>query len=294
MQKALHLMNVQLTNVISDITGVTGMRIIRDILRGERNPQKLAAYRNAHCARSEDEIAKALEGNYREEHVFALKQAVELYDFYNQQIKACDAEIEAKFAAFKPRVDIQQKPLKPLKRQRNKPEGNAPDFDLRSYLYQMAGVDLTQIDGIKALTVLNLLSEIGLDMNKWPTVKHFASWLGISPYQDISGGKTLRTGTKKNKGRANKAFRMAALTLTRSDSALGGYYRRMRARHGAPKAIVATAHKLARIFYRMLKYQEEYADPGAAYYEEKYRQRAIRNLKRRAQQLGLEVIPAAG
>jgi transposase len=294
MQKALHLMNVQLTNVISDITGVTGMSIIRDILRGERNPQKLAAYRNVHCAKSEDEISKSLEGNYREEHVFALKQAVELYDFYNHQIKDCDAEIESKFAAFKPRVDIQQKPLKPLKRQRNKPEGNAPDFDLRSYLYQMAGVDLTQIDGIKALTAMNILSEIGLDMNKWPTVKHFTSWLGLSPYQDISGGKTLRTGTRKNKGRANKAFRMAALTLTRSDSALGGYYRRMRARHGSPKAIVATAHKLARIFYRMLKFREEYADPGAAYYEEKYRQRAIRNLKRRAHQLGLEVMPAAG
>jgi len=169
-----------------------------------------------------------------------------------------------------------------------------PDFDLRSSLYQMAGVDLTQIDGIKALTAMNILSEIGLDMNKWPTVKHFASWLGISPYQDISGGKTLRTGTKKNKGRANKAFRMAAQTLTRSDSALGGYYRRMRARHGAPKAIVATAHKLARIFYRMLKFREEYVDPGASYYEEKYRQRAIRNLKRRARQLGLEVVLAAG
>ncbi len=293
MQKALHLMNVQLTNVISDITGATGMAIIRAILRGERDPQQLARYRNEHCAKSEAEIAKSLEGNYRPEHLFALKQAVELYDFYNQQIAACDKELEARYAAFTPRVDIDAQPLKPLKRKGNKPEGNAPDFDLRSYLYQMAGVDLTRIDGIKALTAHNILSEIGLDMSKWPTVKHFTSWLCLAPYRDISGGKTLRSGTKKTKSRANKAFRMAAYALTQSDSALGSFYRRMRARHGAEQAIVAAAHKLARLVYHMLKYREEYVDPGSGYYEAKYRERAIKNLKRKARQLGLDIVPAA-
>lgn len=293
MQKALHLMNVQLTNVISDITGATGMAIIRAILRGERDAQQLARYRNAHCAKGEAEIAQSLEGNYRPEHLFALKQAVELYDFYNQQIAACDQELEARYAAFTPQVDIDAQPLKPLKRNRNKPEGNAPDFDLRTYLYQMAGVDLTQIDGIKALTAHTILSEIGLDMSKWPTVKHFTSWLCLAPYRDISGGKTLRSGTKKTKSRANKAFRMAAYALTQSDSALGSFYRRMRARHGAEQAIVAAAHKLARLVYYMLKHREEYVDPGSGYYEAKYRDRAIKNLKRKARQWGLEVVPAA-
>ncbi|MCL0093874.1 IS110 family transposase [Dehalococcoidia bacterium] len=291
MQKALHLMNVQLTNVITDITGVTGMNIIQAILSGERHPEKLAEYRNEHCARSQAEIAESLRGNYQPEHLFALKQAVEMYDFYNQQIAACDREIEAKYAAFKYRVDIEEKPLKPPKRKRNQPEGNAPDFDLRSYLYQIAGVDLTQIDGLDVLTVQTILSETGLDMSKWPTVKHYTSWLCLSPYRDVSGGKTLRTGTKKTKNRANKAYRMAAQSLSRSKSSLGSFYRRMKAKHGAPIAIVATAHKLARIVYSMLKYGEEYVDPGADYYEEKHRERAVRNLKRKAQQLGFTLAP---
>ena len=177
MQKALQQMNLKLTNVLSDITGTTGMAIIRAILSGERDPLRLAAFRNPHCTKSEDEIAKSLEGNWREEHLFALKQALEFYDYHTQQIAACDLELERRYASFEPQVDVIVKPLKPKKRQRNKPGGNAPAFDLRTYLYQVTGVDLTQIDGIDALTAHNVLCEIGLDMNKWPTVKNFTSWL---------------------------------------------------------------------------------------------------------------------
>ena len=290
MQKALHLMNVQLTNVISDITGQTGMHIIRDIVAGERDPVKLAQYRDPRCHSSQAEIAKALTGNYRDEHVFALQQALELYDFYNHQIKRCDAEIEQKYAAFKPVVDVEAQPLPPTKK-RTRRSSNAPEFDLRAYLYQITGVDLTQIDGLDALGVQKIITETGADMNCWPTVKHFTSWLTLAPHNDISGGKVLRSRTLKSKNRAAQAFRMAAQSVSRSDSALGAFYRRMRAKHGGPKAITATAHKIARIFYHLLKYQEEYHDPGQDYYEQKYRERVIRNLKRRAKDLGMDLIP---
>jgi len=290
-QKALHLMHVQLPHVISDITGVTGLQIIRAIVRGEHDPHTLAAYRNEHCAKSEEDIAKAFTGNYRPEHLFALKQALELYDFYNHQLAACDQEIAQKYAAFTPQVDLTAQPLPPPKRRRNTPQGNEPTFDLRSDLYQLAGVDLTQVDGLQVLTVQTILSEIGLDMHRWPTAKHFTSWLGLAPYQDISGGKTLRTGTKKTTNRAATAFRLAAHRLHASHSALGGCSRRMRAKHGAPKAIVATAHKLARMVSHVLTYRQAYIDPGADYYEEKYRDRTIRNLKRKARQLGLDLVP---
>jgi len=291
MQKALQLMNVKLTNVISDITGVTGMKIIRDIVAGERDPHKLAQHRNPHCAKSEAEIAKSLEGNYKPEHVFALKQTLEAYDFYQQQIKDCDVEIEKRYAAFAPKVDIAEKPLQPRKRKRNKPEGNEPDFNLRQYLYQMAGVDLTQIDGVNALTVQKVLSETGVDMSPWPTVKHFTSWLSLSPHNDKTGGKIIRSRTKKTQNRAAAALRMAAQSLAHSQSALGGYHRSMKAKLGKPEGVTATAHKLARIIYAMLKNQTEYRDAGEGYYEEQARQRAIRSLKRKAKKLGFGLVP---
>jgi len=291
MQKALQQMNVKLTNVISDITGVTGMKIIRDIVDGERDPHKLAQHRDFRCAKSKTEIAKSLEGNYKPEHVFALKQALEAYDFYQQQIKNCDVEIEKHYAAFEPKVDVAEKPLQPRKRKRTKPEGNEPDFNLRLYLYQMAGVDLTQIDGINALTVQKVLSETGVDMSKWPTVKHFTSWLSVCPHNDKTGGKVIKSGTKKSQNRAAAALRMSAQSLAHSNSALGGYYRGMRARLGAPEAVTATAHKLARIIYAMLKNQTEYRDPGEGHYEEQARQRAIKNLKRKATKLGFALVP---
>ncbi len=287
MQKALHLMNVQLTNVLSDITGETGMKIIRDIVAGERNPHVLASYRHGRCAKSKEEIAKSLQGNYKREHLFALQQALELYDFYNQQLRGCDEELEALYATFDPPPTAVEPP-KAKKRKRRK---NQAHFDLATSLYNMTGVDLTQIEGIDALTAQVILSEIGPDVSKWPTVKHFSSWLGLAPQNDVSGGRVLRRGTKKTNNRAAHALRVAAQSLTRSHSALGGFYRRMKAKHGAPKAITATAHKLARIIYHMLKYREPYVDPGESYYEEQYRERMLRNLKRKANKLGMKLVP---
>jgi transposase len=289
MQKALQQMNVKLTNVISDITGVTGMSIICDILAGERDPHKLAEHRDFRCRKSKEEIAKSLEGNYKPEHVFALKQALEAHDFYQGQIKACDVEIEKRYAAFEPKVDVTEHPLESGKQ--TKPRGNEPHFDLRLYLYQVAGVDLTRIDGINVLTVQKVLTETGVDMSAWPTGKHFASWLSLCPHNDKTGGKIIRSKTKKTQNRAAAALRMAALSLTHSKSALGGYYRSMRAKLGKPEAVTATAHKLARIIYAMLKNQTEYRDPGEGYYEGQARQRAVNNLKRKAKKLGFELVP---
>jgi transposase len=291
MQKALIQMNIRLTNVIKDITGVTGLRIIRDIVAGQHDPLTLAQHRDFRCHRSQEEIAKSLEGNYRPELVFVLQQALQLFDFYSAQIKACDHQIESLYAQFDPQVDVDAHPLKPRKRRRKAPEGNEPLFNLRLYLYQMTGVDLTQIDGVNALTAQAVISEIGLDLSKWPTVKHFTAWLGLSPRNDISGGKILKRGTKKTKSRANQALRMAAFSLSRSDSALGAFYRRMRAKFGPAKAITATAHKLARIIFFMLKRREEYVDPGESYYQEKYRKRVVNNLQRKAKALGFQLVP---
>jgi transposase len=292
MQKALQLMNVQLTQVISDITGVTGLRIIRSIVAGEREPHVLAGLRNSKCAKSEAEIAKALQGNYKLEHVFVLKQALAQYDFYQQQIQECDAELEALYASLASREqDSQHTP--PPKPKRGKRRKNQAHFDLATSLYHMVGVDLTAVDGIDALTAQTIITEIGLDMSKWPSAKHFASWLGLAPHNDKSGGKILRSRTKKTQNRANTAFRIAAQSLSRSQSALGAFYRRMRAKHGPAKANVATAHKLARIVYHMLKYRKAYVDPGEAYYEQHYRERTILTLERRAAKLGLQLVPTA-
>lgn len=291
MQKAMEQMNVKLTRVVSDITGVTGMAIIRKILDGEYTPTVLAQLRDPKCKKSEAEIAKALEGNYRPEHLFSLKQAVEAYDFYESQLRDCDVEIEKNFANLpKARPGEESLPPKPQRAKRRK---NQSHFDLATSLYEIAGTDLTQIDGIDSLTAQTVISEIGLDMSCWPTVKHFSSWLGLSPHHEISGGKILRTRTKKTNNRANTALRVAAQSLNRSDSALGAFYRRMKAKHGPPKAITATAHKLARIIYFMLRDRTPYRDPGADYFDEQHRQRSIRNLKRRATRMGFNLVPDA-
>jgi LAS superfamily LD-carboxypeptidase LdcB len=292
MQKALHLMNIQLDNVISDITGTTGTRILRAILAGERDPLTLARFRNPHCKNSHDTIAKSLEGNYREEYIFELRQAVDLYDYYTQLIRHCDDKIEKAYAELPAKVDPNRKPLPEPKRETKRlvPKKNAVAFDLRTALYRMAGVDLTVVDGLSALTVQMILSETGVNMSPWKTAKHFASWLCLCPHNDISGGKVLRSKTEKTKSRANKALRLAARSLHHSDSALGAYYRRMRAHLGGPKAVTATAHKLARIIYHMLKYQVEYIDLGADYYEAKYREREIKKLQKKAAKLGFELI----
>lgn len=289
MQKALTLMNVRLTNVLSDITGVTGLKIIRAILAGERNPQRLATLRESGCKRSEAEIAKSLEGHYKREHLFALKQALELYEFYDCQLQACDAELEAMYQEFDPPEDPGTPPPKPRTTKRRK---NQAHFDLAPALYRLTGVDLTQIDGIDELTVQKVLSEIGTDMSKWPTVKHFTSWLRLCPNNKITGGKIKQTGVQPTKNRASAALRVAAASLKNSDSALGAYFRRMRARLGTPAAITATAHKLARIIYFMLKHRKPYHDTGSDYYEQQYRARVLRNLNRRAAKLGFRLEPA--
>jgi hypothetical protein len=282
-------MNVQLSPVIKDITGMTGMKIIRDIVKGERDPVVLARHRAPRCFSSESEIAKALTGNYREEHVFALRQALELYDFYSEQIRVCDVEIEKKYKSFEPVVEVKEKPLEEVKKKR-RGGGKVPEFNLRQYLYQLCGVDLTRIDGLDVVTVQIIISEIGVDMSRWKSVKHFTSWLGLAPNNEKSGGKVIRSQTKKTTNRANQAFRLAARAVSRSRSALGGYYRRMKAKHGAGKANVATAHKIARMVYHMLKYREEYKDPGLERYEAQSRERAIKNLKRKAKELGVVIV----
>jgi len=290
MQKALTLMNVRLTNVLSDITGVTGLKIIRAILAGERNPHKLAQLRDERCKKSEAEITKSLEGHYKREHLFALKQALELYDFYDHQLQACDAELEAMYQEVDPPEDPGTPPPAPRTQKRRK---NQAHFDLSPALYRLTGVDLTQIDGVDELTVQKVLSEIGTDMSKWPTVKHFTSWLRLCPNNKITGGKVIQTGVQPTKNRASTALRVAAASLKTSDSALGAYYRRMRARLGTPEAITATAHKLARIIYIMLKERKPYHDFGSNYYEQQYRARVLRTLNRRATMLGFRLEPIA-
>lgn len=288
MQKALQLMNIKLTNVLSDITGVTGMTIIRSIVAGERNPQVLAQYRDPGCKKSEEEIAKSLEGSYRREHLFALQQALELYDIYAAQMSACDVELQAMYAEFDP-VDSDIEPPKPANKKRRK---NQAHFDVATALYRMSGVDLTQIDGIDALTAQTIISEISWDMNKWPTVKHFTSWLRIAPRNRISGGKLIGRTRNKTRNPATQALRLAAQSLARSNSALGAFYRRIKTRHGAQQAVAATAHKLARIIYFMLKNRTPYLDPGPDYYEQRYRDRTIQNMQRKAAKLGLQLVPA--
>jgi len=290
MQKALLQMNVQLTQVLSDITGETGLQIIRAIVAGERDPVKLAQMRNPRCAHSQDEIAKALTGHYRPEHVFALQQALALYDFYTTQIQECDAEIERHYSTLKPVVDVEQNPLPPS-RKTNTHSKNAPAFDVRTQLYCLTGVDLTAVDGLNEVTVQDILSEIGTDMSNWRTEKHFCSWLRLAPHHDISGGKVLRSRTLKGQNRAGQAFRMAAQAVGRTDTALGAYYRRMRAKFGPERANVATAHKLARIVYHLLKHREPYEAIGREEYERRQRERDIAQLQRKATKLGFTLTP---
>lgn len=290
MQKALTQMNLQLHKVISDITGVTGLAIIRAIVAGERNPQVLAALKHSRIQSSTAKIAAALTGDYRSEHVFVLQQELSLWEFYQAQIAACDAQIEQCLNQFTPKVDLAQAPLpKPKRCQRN--SGNAPDFDLRTHLYRISGVDFTRIDGLGVLTVQTILSEVGLDPTRFPTVKHFTSWLGLCPGSRITGGKVKSSQTRRVVNRAANAFRMAAQCLRNSPTALGAFYRRLRSRLGAPKAITATAHKLARLFYLLWTTRGEYTDPGENYYEQHYQQRVVKHLKKKAQALGFDLIP---
>jgi transposase len=290
MQKALQQMNVQLTQVVSDITGTTGLQIIRAIVAGERDPQGLARLRHGRCQRTEAEIAKALSGQYRAEHVFALKQALALYDFYTAQVQECDTYIEQHYGAIKPTYDEPVPPMGPPPKP-NAHAKNAPPFDVRTCLYRILGVDLTAIVGLEASSAQVLVSEIGTDLSKWPTEKHFTSWLGLAPHNDISGGKVLRSKPLKGNRRAAQVLRLAAQTVGRTQTALGSYYRRMRARKGPTHAITATAHKLARILYHVLKHRTPYQPQSQEAYDQHLRQRAIRQLKRTATRLGFTLLP---
>ena len=282
MQKALTQMNVKLHQVISDITGKTGMTILEAIVGGERDPRKLAQFRDPRTKAGEAAIARSLEGHWREEHIFELTQALEPYRVYQSKIAECDREIEAHMGRF---ADCSGGAPPGEQPRKNRIQRNAPRFDVRSHL--------TRINGVDAYTALKVISEVGTDMTRWPTAKHFASWLGLSPNNRITGGRVISSKTKPSANRAAKALRLAANALYRSNSALGAFLRRKKAQLGPPKAITATAHKLARIIYAMLRYGQQYVDAGAEYYDSQYRQRALRAAKRRAAQLGYELVPTS-
>ena len=285
MQKALGEMNIQLHHVISDVTGLTGMNIIKAIVDGERDPVKLAAFRDNRIKSDEKPIIKALEGDYRKEHLTVLKQELEIYEFYQKQIKECDEAIEECYKKFDKHSDGDF--INGKKERKNK---NSPNFDLQQLLYDATGVDFTKIPGLGGLTTQTIISEVGLDMSKWPTEKHFASWLGFSPTNKVTGGKVFDTRTKKVKNKASTAFRMAALNLGRGKSAIAGFYRRIKGKLGTPKAITATARKLACMFYRLLKYGQEYVEQGIETYEKKYQETMVANLQKQATRLGFSVV----
>lgn len=288
MQKALTQMNLQLHKVITDITGVTGLNIIRAIISGEREPKKLAKLADQRIKSSPEVIRKALTGNYREEMVFILHQELCLYETYQKQIQLLDQQIESCFSKFPSHTD--ETPPKSQKKKHRR--SNHPQFDLHSHLYRITGVDFTLIDGLDVLTVQTIISEVGLDKSKFKSVKHFCSWLGLCPGCRITGGKRKSSQTRQVANRAATAFRIAAQAVSRSQSALGAFYRRIKARAGAPKAITATAHKIARIFYTLWTTKQSYTDIGADYYEQQYRSRVVNNLSRRAQSLGFTLVEA--
>lgn len=292
MQKALVQMNLQLPIVISDITGVTGLRILRDIIAGQTDPHALAQHRDSRCQASEAEITAALTGHYRPEHVFVLQQNLELFDAYQHQLAACDAAIEAHVLTLAAQAPAPASPV-PAARTRKTPRNNEPRFEIRTPLHQLTGVDLTQIDAIGPYSALRLLSEIGTDMSRWPTEKHFTSWLTLAPHNKISGGRLLSSRTLPSANRAAATLRMAAMSLGRTDTALGAFYRRLAYRVGKAKAITATARKLAILVYRTLKDGLVYQDPGAAAYDAQHRGRVLHRLRQRAAHLGFALVNRA-
>jgi transposase len=289
MQKALVLMNLQLPRVISDIKGATGMAIIRDIVAGETDPAVLARHRDIRCKASERQIAEALTGHYRPEQVFVLSQNLDMYDCLRAKIAECDLKIEDHIDTLKDQSDPPDEPL-PRRRQR-RPSANEPSFDVRSPLHRMCGgVDLTQVPGIGPLHALNLIAEIGTDMSRWPTSKHFTAWLTLAPGTKISGGKRLGSRTQPSANRAAAVFRMAAMANGRSDNAIAAHYRRLAFRIGTPKALTASARKLAVIVYNMLKHGRPYQELGTIAYNRKQAARRLRRLAKQAEELGYEVV----
>jgi transposase len=293
MQKALDQMNVQLHHVLSDITGLSGLAILDAILAGERDPRTLARLRDGRVKASEETIVQALTGDYRAEHLFTLKQSLATYRHYQKLMTACDLEIEQQLKRFDGRVDVKAQPLAPPKVRRKKIFSNEPTFDLRSHLYRIFGVDLTAVPGISVLTAHTILSEVGPDISKFRNASAFASWLGLCPHNDISGGKVLSVKTRRVNNRVALAFRMAANALFRSQSPLGDFFRRMRAKLGAPSAITAAAHKLARIVFHMLATREAYDEAILHKNERRFRTRAEARLRAQAKALGYSVVAVA-
>jgi transposase len=300
MQKCLDQMNLHLHKVISDTTGVTGLRIIRAIVAGERDPATLASLRMEGVKHTEETFIKALTGNYQPEYIFILKQELACYDFFRSQIKECDQQLQECLAA----VETRTPPTPPNapartdlgaeeapKPRRVRPSKNAPEFDLHSELVRIAGVDITKIDGVSTMTFQTVLSECGPDLqSRFATEKHFGSWMGLSPNHQITGGRIHKRRTRKVKNRVAQALRVAASTLHHSKSALGAYYRRLQARVGAPKAITATGYKIARLIWRMFTYGTDYVDEGQAAYEKKVQERSLKALVKRATAMGYTLI----
>lgn len=294
MCKALYEMNVLLPKVVSDITGKTGLAIIQSILAGQRDPRVLAAYRDHRCKKSEEEIAKALEGDYRSEQIFLLQAALDQYEFIARQIASYDGEIERRTGQLPVKRTLTDEERKvnaaALARDRSK-SNNAVSFDARSAAHELTGVDLAAIPGLGSSLCLCLLFETGTDMTKWPSEKHFASWLGLSPNPNVSAGRNLGTRTKKCASNAAGYFRAAATSLARSHCHLGDFFRRMRARHGGAHAVTATAHKLAVLFYNLISRGEQYRQIDQSAYRDMIREQRINNLKKRAGKLGFLLVP---
>jgi transposase len=291
MQKALTEMNLQLHHVVADITGATGLRIIRTILAGERDPKVLARLRDYRCHSSVETIEKALTGSYRAEHLFALEQALALYDAYHEKASACDARIEAVLKELSIGRGRCSETELPSPRRSRTDQANALAFDVRAALFALLGKDITKIDGLGPYLSLKLIAECGDDLSAWPSPKHFTSWLCLAPSNKISGGKVLSSRTRRSGSRAAALLRLAAVTVGRTDTALGAFYRRLSARIGKAKAVTATARKIAVLFYNAVRYGMEYVDPGASFYETRYRTRVVDNLHRRAKAFGFVLMP---
>jgi transposase len=292
MQKALTQMNVQLANVLSDIRGVTGQAIIKAILKGERDPHKLAQLRDPRVKANQEQIARYLEGNWQEDLLFLLKQEQEAYEFCQEQMAVCDQQLKQYLQQREDRSQGAPLPEEKRKTRLRKKKGNAPQFDLRAELFRMTGTDLTKMDAIDVLTATTILSEAGWDMSKWETENHFVSWLRLCPDNRISGDKVIGKRRLPTNNRITIALKMAASTLRTSNTYLGAQFRRLRTKLGAPIAIKAMAAKLARLVYRMLRYGMKYVDQGAQFYEAKHRRLQIQHLKWKAKKLGLQLIEA--
>ena len=294
MQKALLQMNIQLPQVVSDITGKTGMAIIHDMVAGERDPIKLAQHRDKRCKEDEATIARSLHGNWRKEHLLALSQALRIWETYRVLIGETEAavidSIETLYSDQKS-VSSDENGQTPTsgRKKRSKSDYTLP---IEEVWNRKVGVDLTAIEGISGTTASIILSEVGLNIDRFPTSGHFASWLALCPNHEISGGKVLRRGTKRSANRVASALRMGASTLRNSQTWLGAFYRRIAARSGVSVAITATAHKLAKLIYSLLRHGTAYVQHSLETYENRHRERQQRNLEKRAKTLGFQLVPA--